>query len=189
MPCSRIGKFSLPATLMIAAIFAFAPTSGAKAHDNTAEAAAVTAGELVSQAEDMSDDSEVKLNDLVDDWRTLPSELSGNAANAEKRSAAKSRAEAVAESISETLARARAAKSKGAGAAAGAKKFGPAKPKILAAEASFKAARIILRKYHLTKTAALSPAAVKALNDLLRDAHAKIKADIEHVKEILLAIE
>lgn len=80
---------------------------------------------------------------------------------------------------------ARAAKNKVAGAAAAAKKFGAARPGIVAAEASFDAAEDVLDDYDSSPVVGSNFA---AKNAQLKDAATKIKDDVVHLKDALAAI-
>jgi len=152
------------------------------------EETAASAGELVSQAEDLADDADLEHEDLVNLKNPTQADLKPSEKKM-SRERIKKKAKEVADLIDKTLQKARDAKGKIAGAAAAAKKFKAAKPKIKEAEASFKEAKKLLKQFHKKVGLANKNPLLDELRDLLKDAKNKVSGDIDHLKEALEAIE
>jgi len=157
------------------------------------EETAATAGELISQAEDMADDLDLDKDDLPADGE-IPD---GNSEKEKvKRKDQAKQANDLAGKVKELIDLARKAKGKVAGAAGAAKKFGGAVAKIKEAEASFKKSKKKLRDIEKkNKEIRNSPPdhptkpEVKALRDLAKQALDLAAADLEHLKAALAAIK
>lgn len=151
------------------------------------EETAATAGELVSEVEDRADDLDLDFDLFNEMVQNLP--LVGGRREEQVREATRQKGKQVMDAIEAALARAREAKGKIAGAAAAAKKFARAKPKIKEAEASFKVVRKLLRDYRNHPADPGNNRHIQELRDIAREAKDKLAADIEHLKEALEAID
>ena len=137
------------------------------------------AGIAVSRAETSAAEAELESDDLE---ALLP--IRDSSTDAQKAAGAR-QARRLARAVKNALSDGKDAKDRVAGAAAEARKFGPARPKIVEAENSFKLAESFVR----SAEKAIQQGRINQAASTLKDAQQKVAADIDHLKDALEAIE
>lgn len=140
---------------------------------------AAQAGSAVSRAETSAATAENEAQELDN---LLP--IRDRSSDAEK-AAGRRQARRLARAVRDALAKGHAAKHKVAGAAADARRFAAARPKIIEAEASFQLAESFVR----SAEKAIRIGRINQAGSTLKDAQQKVAADIDHLKDALEAIE